>query len=149
MRSEFFLISCSTKRRPGLTSRKATYQACPKRFQPIIMSTVAAMFGAVPRHAGAFVDRIFCGGTMAVSFSDLQLAFEFASSGGMGENEAYLDRQSGKIYWHSEFGDNESVQQKRDGVVARHSAVVTAEGLLRIERLWVPWVRPPPTTSSP
>ena len=43
---------------------------------------------------------------MAVSFSDLQLAFEFVSSGGMGENEAYLDRQSGKIYWHSEFGDN-------------------------------------------
>ena len=39
---------------------------------------------------------------MAVSFSDLQLAF-----GGMGENEAYLDRQSGKIYWHSEFGDND------------------------------------------
>ncbi len=25
----------------------------------------------------------------------------------MGENEAYLDRQSGKIYWHSEFGDND------------------------------------------
>jgi hypothetical protein len=44
---------------------------------------------------------------MPVSFSDLQLAFEFVSSGGMGENEAYLDRQSGKIYWHSEFGDNE------------------------------------------
>jgi hypothetical protein len=44
---------------------------------------------------------------MAVSFSDLQLAFEFVSSGGMGENEAYLDRQSGKIYRHSEFGDND------------------------------------------
>ena len=44
---------------------------------------------------------------MAVSFSDLQLAFEFVSSGGMGENEAYLDRQSGKIYWHSEFGDDD------------------------------------------
>ena len=44
---------------------------------------------------------------MPVSFSDLQLAFEFVSGGGMGENEAYLDRQSGKIYWHSEFGDNE------------------------------------------
>ena len=36
---------------------------------------------------------------MPVSFSDVQLAFEFVSSGGMGENEAYLDRQSGKIYW--------------------------------------------------
>jgi len=44
---------------------------------------------------------------MAVSFSDLRLAFEFASSGGMGEKEAYLDRQSGKIYWHSESGDND------------------------------------------
>jgi hypothetical protein len=44
---------------------------------------------------------------MTVSFSDLQLAFEFVSSGGMGENEAYLDRRSGKIYWHSEFGDND------------------------------------------
>jgi hypothetical protein len=44
---------------------------------------------------------------MPVSFSDLQLAFEFVSNGGMGENEAYLDRQSGKIYWHSEFGDND------------------------------------------
>ena len=44
---------------------------------------------------------------MAVNFSDLQLAFEFVSSGGMGENQAYLDRQSGKIYWHSEFGDND------------------------------------------
>jgi hypothetical protein len=44
---------------------------------------------------------------MPVSFSDLQCAFEFVSSGGTGENEAYLDRQSGKIYWHSEFGDND------------------------------------------
>jgi hypothetical protein len=44
---------------------------------------------------------------MPVSFSDLQLAFEFVSGGGMGENEAYLDRESGKIYWHSEFDDNE------------------------------------------
>ena len=44
---------------------------------------------------------------MAVSFSDLELAFEFVSSGGMGENEAYLDRRSGKIYRHSEFGEND------------------------------------------
>ena len=44
---------------------------------------------------------------MPVSFSDLQLAFEFVSGGGMGENVAYLDRQSGKIYWHSEFDDND------------------------------------------
>jgi hypothetical protein len=44
---------------------------------------------------------------MAVSFSDLRLAFQFVTSGGIGENAAYLDRQSGRIYWHSEFGDND------------------------------------------
>ena len=44
---------------------------------------------------------------MPISFLDVQLAFEFVSSGGIGENEAYLDRQSGKIYWHSECGDND------------------------------------------
>src|ERR1700746_1007111 len=44
---------------------------------------------------------------MAISSSDLRLACEFVSSSGRGENEAYLDRQSGKIYWHSEFGDND------------------------------------------
>ena len=44
---------------------------------------------------------------MPVGFSELLLAFEFVSSGGMGENEAYFDRQSGKIYWHSEFGYND------------------------------------------
>ena len=44
---------------------------------------------------------------MPVSFFDLQLTFEFVRSGGMGENEAYLDRESGKIYWRSEFGDSD------------------------------------------
>jgi hypothetical protein len=42
--------------RLGLTSREAIYP-CPKRFQPIIMSSRAAMFGAVPRYAGAFPRR--------------------------------------------------------------------------------------------
>ena|SRR5271167_1135367 len=42
---------------------------------------------------------------MPISFAELQDAFEFASAGAPGENEAYLDRQSGKIYWHSQYGD--------------------------------------------
>src|SRR5215471_7904144 len=69
------------------------------------------MLGTVPMACGALFPcrrtDAARGGTMAVSFSDLQLAFEFVSSGGVGENEAYLDRQSGKIYWHSEVGDND------------------------------------------
>ena len=32
---------------------RAIYQACPRRFRPIILSTMAAMFGAVPLACGA------------------------------------------------------------------------------------------------
>jgi hypothetical protein len=39
---------------------------------------------------------------MPISFADLLIAFEFVSAGGTGENQAFLDRRSGKIYWHSE-----------------------------------------------
>lgn len=41
---------------------------------------------------------------MAVSYLDLSDAFAFVNSGGFGENQAFLDTQSGKIYWHSEHG---------------------------------------------
>jgi hypothetical protein len=40
-----------------------------------------------------------------VSFADLQIALEFVSSGGLGENQAVLDRHSGRILWHSELAD--------------------------------------------
>jgi hypothetical protein len=43
---------------------------------------------------------------MLVSFMDLVLAFEFVSAGGMGEHQAFLCRQSGKIYWRSAFPDD-------------------------------------------
>jgi hypothetical protein len=42
---------------------------------------------------------------MPVKWADLGLAFDFVSAGGLGENEAYLDRQSGKIYWRSDYAD--------------------------------------------
>jgi len=40
---------------------------------------------------------------MPVSFNDILEAFEFVSAGGMGEHQAFLCRQSGKVYWHSEL----------------------------------------------
>ena len=43
---------------------------------------------------------------MPISFSDLQFAFEFVNFGGLGENRAILDTQSGRLYYHSEVGDN-------------------------------------------
>ena len=74
---------------------------------------------------------------MPVSFSDLQLAFEFVSSGGTGENEAYLDRQSGKIYWHSEFGDNE--EELPNDIDARNTFQFRIKESSTSASLW-PWI---------
>jgi hypothetical protein len=44
---------------------------------------------------------------MPVSLKDIQEAFEFVSAGGGGgEHQAFLCKQSGKLYWHSELCDD-------------------------------------------
>ncbi|SIT60037.1 hypothetical protein BQ8794_90202 [Mesorhizobium prunaredense] len=43
---------------------------------------------------------------MTVNFSELLEAFEFVNSGGGGENTAYLCKETGKIYWHSDWADD-------------------------------------------
>ena len=44
---------------------------------------------------------------MVIEFKDIMDAFDFVSFGQMCEHQAFLNKKSGKIYWHSEFGDNE------------------------------------------
>ena len=43
---------------------------------------------------------------MPVSLNDLREAFEFVSAGGGGEHQAFLCKQSGKLYCHSELCDD-------------------------------------------
>ena len=45
-------FALAAERSLGLTSREAIYQACLKRFRPILITTMAAMFGAVPLAVG-------------------------------------------------------------------------------------------------
>jgi len=45
-------FALDAERSLGLTSREAIYQACLKRFRPIVMTTMAAIFGAVPLAIG-------------------------------------------------------------------------------------------------
>jgi multidrug efflux pump len=45
-------FALDAERREGLNSREAIFQACLKRFRPIMMTTVAAMFGALPLAIG-------------------------------------------------------------------------------------------------
>ena len=44
---------------------------------------------------------------MAIEFTELTLAFDFVSSGRPYEHQAFLNIETGKIYWQSAFGDNE------------------------------------------
>jgi hypothetical protein len=46
------------------------------------------------------------GNRMPVSLDDLLFSFEFVSSDPGHGHEAFLCKQSGEIYWHSELGDN-------------------------------------------
>jgi len=43
---------------------------------------------------------------MAVNFQDIKNAFDFVSSGQMFENEAYLNKETGEIFWKSGLGDD-------------------------------------------
>ena len=45
-------FALDAERRLGLSSRDAVYLACLKRFRPIIMTTLAAMLGALPLAIG-------------------------------------------------------------------------------------------------
>ena len=44
---------------------------------------------------------------MAINYSDLELAFEFVSSGYEFEYSAYLDKESGAIYYDSDASEDE------------------------------------------
>ncbi len=44
---------------------------------------------------------------MGMKFEDIVDAFDFVSFGQMFEHQAFLNKNTGKIYWHSEIGDNE------------------------------------------
>ena len=43
---------------------------------------------------------------MLFEFKDILEAFEFVSFGSMYEHQAFLDTSTGKIYYHSEYGDD-------------------------------------------
>ena len=50
---------------------------------------------------------------MPASFKELVEAFDLASmASGFGEHHAYLCRESGKIYWHSDFSDLEELNDE-------------------------------------
>lgn len=43
---------------------------------------------------------------MKVKFQDIALAFDYVSAGPRLENQAFLDRSTGKLYYHSDYTDD-------------------------------------------
>jgi hypothetical protein len=43
---------------------------------------------------------------MVINFKDIEEAFDFVSFGDMYDHQAFLDKETGKIYWHSEVADD-------------------------------------------
>src|SRR5713101_2800043 len=56
---------------------------------------------------------------MSVSFQEIRDAFEFVNIRGVGENLAFLCRQSGKIYCHSEFSNLDDNRRSQSQAAAR------------------------------
>jgi multidrug efflux pump subunit AcrB len=48
-------FALEAERRSGLSSEEAIYQACVQRFRPILMTTMAALLGALPLALGSGV----------------------------------------------------------------------------------------------
>jgi hypothetical protein len=53
---------------------------------------------------------------MPTSFSDIEFSFEFVSSEGVGMNEAFLCRRTGKIYWRSDSSDDLNEEEMPDDI---------------------------------
>ncbi len=50
-------FALDAQREQGMSPREAIYQACLLRFRPILMTTLAALFGALPLMLGTGVRR--------------------------------------------------------------------------------------------
>ena len=59
-------------------------------------------------------DRTAFGKAMRVSFKDILDAFEFSSASATGEHQAYLCRQTGKIYTHSDLYEDPDEELPED-----------------------------------
>ncbi len=55
-----------------------------------------------------------------IKFSDIEMAFEYVSFGAPSENSAFLSKESGKIFYYTEYGDNEEELPEDVGDVEKY-----------------------------
>ncbi len=107
-------FAISAEREQGLSSRDAIFQACLLRFRPIMMTTIAAMFGALP---------------LAIGFGDgaeLRRPLGISIVGGLLLSQAltlyttpviylYLDRYS--LWWKRKWGSDHPRMSEHEATI--------------------------------
>ncbi|TYO68058.1 MMPL family transporter [Bradyrhizobium hipponense] len=99
----------------GLTPEEAIYQACIKRFRPILMTTMAALLGAVPMMVGTGVG------------SEIRQPLGYAIVGGLALSQILTLYTTPVVYLYLDRLQNRLFGTRRDQAIARDVHPAPAE----------------------
>ena len=94
----------------GLTTEEAIYQACIKRFRPILMTTMAALLGAVPMMLGTGVG------------SEIRQPLGYAIVGGLAVSQILTLYTTPVVYIYLDRLQNWLIAEKKAATVDRAEA---------------------------
>jgi multidrug efflux pump subunit AcrB len=98
----------------GLTTEESIYQACIKRFRPILMTTMAALLGAVPMMVGTGVG------------SEIRQPLGYAIVGGLALSQILTLYTTPVVYIYLDKLQNRLFREKKPAASA-DAATVPAE----------------------
>jgi multidrug efflux pump subunit AcrB len=103
------------ERNEGLPTEEAIYQACVKRFRPILMTTLAAMLGAVPLMVGT--------GTG----SEIRQPLGFAIVGGLAVSQILTLYTTPVVFLYLDRLQSWMTRRRGESATSAHSAALPAE----------------------
>ncbi|MGA6962465.1 MAG: efflux RND transporter permease subunit, partial [Xanthobacteraceae bacterium] len=103
------------ERNEGLPTEEAIYQACVKRFRPILMTTLAAMLGAVPLMIGT--------GTG----SEIRQPLGYAIVGGLAVSQILTLYTTPVVFLYLDHLQSWMMRRRGEPATSAHSAALPAE----------------------
>jgi hydrophobe/amphiphile efflux-1 (HAE1) family protein len=108
-------FAMQAERNEGLTTEESIYQACTKRFRPIMMTTMAALLGAVPMMVGTGVG------------SEIRQPLGYAIVGGLALSQVFTLYTTPVIYIYLDELQNWLFGNKRKQATSSNAEPVPAE----------------------